>query len=640
MPPVDADLRVTIAGDAAIGVGASGKLTVTATNGGPAEAADVVVTVTLPAHVQAGASDPAGTVDAATVRWEVGALAPQAAAELTLEVTAIAEGDGTVIASATTSSPDPAAGNNDGSAPTSQLAIMSGPQADLVVTLVAPATVALTDTSEYVVSVKNLGPSEAQAITLTVSPPPGAQVVSATPGATVTGLQHVWAFATLSVDDSVTVTMRARPPRQGPVQWQALAATTTPDPLPLNNNRIVGPSPLTFRPFQTFQGEAATDQFGWVAENVGDLDGDGAEDVAITAPFNDAGGTDAGRGYVYSSRTGALLFMVTGNVPGGLLGYRVDGLGDVNGDGVPDIVFGAPFGGATPGYALVVSGATGATLRTVTGAANGLQVGRGTGRADDITGDGVPDILIAAPGASPNGVAGSGRVVIYNGATGALHATIDGIEANGTFGEALRTVGDVDGDGVPDIGVGAPTAPGGGRVYVYSGATQALIRTIVAPNGGGSFGQFWLMSPGDIDADGVPDMFSVDINNAGNAGRAYVFSGANGTLLRTFVGQSPGDQFGIGRGVPDVDGDGVPDFVMAAWLRGEGAGQAGKVYLYSGGTGDLLWSFVSTTQNETLGFDLLGLNDVTGDGVADYLVTGGQNSGTGHAYIVPGRPLP
>jgi hypothetical protein len=177
-------------------------------------------------------------------------------------------------------------------------------------------------------------------------------------------------------------------------------------------------------------------------------------------------------------------------------------------------------------------------------------------------------------------------------------------------------------------------------VYVYSGATQALIRTIVAPNGGGSFGQFWLMSPGDIDADGVPDMFSVDINNAGNAGRAYVFSGANGALLRTFVGQSPGDQFGIGRGVPDVDGDGVPDFVMAAWLRGENAGQAGKVYLYSGGTGDLLWSFVSTTQNETLGFDLIGLNDVTGDGVADYLVTGGQNSGTGHAYIVPGRPLP
>jgi hypothetical protein len=140
----------------------------------------------------------------------------------------------------------------------------------------------------------------------------------------------------------------------------------------------------------------------------------------------------------------------------------------------------------------------------------------------------------------------------------------------------------------------------------------------------------------------VPDVFAIDINNAtggANRGQAYVFSGATGARIRTFSGESSGDQFGIGRGVGDITGDGVPDFALAAWRRSEGATNSGKVYLVDGVTGATLRSLVSIIPGETLGYDLIGLGDVTGDGLVDYLVTAGQETGPGKAYVIAGVAL-
>ncbi|MHC5012790.1 MAG: integrin alpha, partial [Planctomycetota bacterium] len=92
-----------------------------------------------------------------------------------------------------------------------------------------------------------------------------------------------------------------------------------------------------------FVGEAANDQFGWVARKVGDLDGDGAVDFATSAPTKAIGGPAAGRVYVYSSRTGRLLFRRDGT-PGQRLGTGIGPAGDVNGDGVPDVAVGGPGG--------------------------------------------------------------------------------------------------------------------------------------------------------------------------------------------------------------------------------------------------------------------------------------------------------
>ena len=114
-------------------------------------------------------------------------------------------------------------------------------------------------------------------------------------------------------------------------------------------------------------GENPGDTLGWVSNDVGDLDGDGIHDLVLTAPFNDAGGGNAGRVYAHSGATGDLLFEVTGTVPGGWLGHDAAPAGDVNGDGVPDVIIGAPGSpspGSYAGLAVLVSGVDGAAIHT------------------------------------------------------------------------------------------------------------------------------------------------------------------------------------------------------------------------------------------------------------------------------------
>src|SRR5262245_60032407 len=90
----------------------------------------------------------------------------------------------------------------------------------------------------------------------------------------------------------------------------------------------------------TLTGEAPTDQFGWAAERLGDINGDGAEDFIVGAPSSTAGGgLNAGRAYVYSGRDGTPLNVVTG-APGDRTGYSVAGIPDTDGDGVGDYAIG------------------------------------------------------------------------------------------------------------------------------------------------------------------------------------------------------------------------------------------------------------------------------------------------------------
>jgi hypothetical protein len=110
-----------------------------------------------------------------------------------------------------------------------------------------------------------------------------------------------------------------------------------------------------------WDGEGAGDQFGWIARNIGDVDGDHIPDVVTSAPTKNVGGAKAGRVYVYSTRSGKLLWTADG-APGDQLGTGVEGAGDTNHDGIPDVVAGAPFGGK----AFVYSGKDGHLLLTLT----------------------------------------------------------------------------------------------------------------------------------------------------------------------------------------------------------------------------------------------------------------------------------
>ncbi len=398
---------------------------------------------------------------------------------------------------------------------------------------------------------------------------------------------------------------------------------------------------------QTFTGQFAGDQFGWVSEDVGDLTGDGVREVAIGAPGNDIGGAERGRIYVYNGATGLLAFpAIAGAVNGGRLGHAVGYVSDVNGDGKRDILGGAPSAGQ--GRIGIYSGADGLLIRTIVGEASGDMFGWAVRGFGDLNGDGIGDVLVGAPG---NDVAGAqaGRGYVYSGAAGSQRlCALNGVDANDSFGGSLDVVGDVNHDGTPDFVVAAETAAAGGGAgtgfaYVYSGAACLLPPSqppplhVLEPVGvSAAFGQFFVDGEGDVDGDGTPDIYVSDFN----VNKAYVFSGATGGVVATYSGDGNGG-FGIGRIVGDVDDDGWADLILGAWFSSAGATQGGKVFVYSGRTGGVLQTFTHTVVGAHLGFDANGIGDVNADGRTDFLLTAADDaSSRGKAYLVAGNVIP
>jgi hypothetical protein len=201
-------------------------------------------------------------------------------------------------------------------------------------------------------------------------------------------------------------------------------------------------------------------------------------------------------------------------------------------------------------------------------------------------------------------------------------------------------VGDLDGDGLPEQCVGAagePNHPSGvGQAYVLSGRNGSYLRTLKPKNTAAAFGHFYVHASDDLNGDGVPDIYVADFLDTRlgpDTGRAYVFSGAgdDAGILRIFNGEIAGDSFGAGRPVHDLDGDGVPEYIISANLSDAGAVDGGKTYLFSGKTGKTLRTFTGTEAGREVGFDVVPLGDVNGDGRTDFLLTG-----INVAYVVAG----
>jgi len=408
---------------------------------------------------------------------------------------------------------------------------------------------------------------------------------------------------------------------------------------------------------ETLWGWSALGPFDYLGDSVaglGDVNGDGYADVLLGAPYALVNGLyDVGSVFVRSGQDGSLLFQLDGQVAGDRFGAAIAAAGDVDGDGHPDLLIGATgtdVGGLVDvGSVFLFSGRTGSLLVRWNGSVAGDQLGSAVAGGGDLDHDGIPDLLLGSSLASPGGRINAGSVFAYSGANSTLLRQWDGAAARDRLGYSLAMAEDVDGDGHDEAIISAKSASplgvlAAGEVWVYSGATGSQIYHWTGIGAWDGFGGS-VAAAGDTDGDGVSDILIgasyVDPSVSIGGGQAFLYSGANGSLLRHWHDLSVHD-CGNHRvsGAGDINGDGLADILVGApFSLPNGIGDAGMVSLYSGADGALLHRWMGTSYRDNLGSSVAAAGDVNADGQPDLLVgSRGHANSSGAAYVYSFHP--
>ena len=206
--------------------------------------------------------------------------------------------------------------------------------------------------------------------------------------------------------------------------------------------------------------------FGCSVTSMGDVNHDGVDDFAAGAfkyAAFDVHYSERGAAGIVSGKTGEILLAWQGEKAGDRLGMSIANLGDVDGDGVDDVAIGGIQSGFVSdytgaGFVTIKSGATGKEIVRIEGAIPGQQFGWSLSTASDWNADGVNDLWIGAPASITVGpqLGQKGTVYLVSGKTGAVLNAVVGSERDDQFGTSVTEVGDLTGDGVPEVFVGAP----------------------------------------------------------------------------------------------------------------------------------------------------------------------------------------
>ncbi|MCA9024175.1 MAG: FG-GAP repeat protein [Planctomycetaceae bacterium] len=455
--------------------------------------------------------------------------------------------------------------------------------------------------------------------------------------------------------------------------------------------------------------------FGSSIANLGDLDGDGIVDFAVGAEGDDDGGNARGAVYVLflNADDTVKAHQKISDTSGGFtaviddfdqIGSSLANVGDIDGDGITDLAVGATNdgdGGSRHGAVYVLFLNANGTVKShqkisdtqgnFTATLDAYDfLGRSLTNLGDLDGDGVTDLAVGADGDSDGGTYRGAVYVLFMNTDGTVksHQKISDTAGGFTgslddgdyFGASVANTGDLDGDGISDLAVGAVHDGDGGliggAVYVLflnaNGTVKSHQKISNTAGGftamlghGDSFGNS-LANLGDVDGDGIAELaVGTYFDDAGTygtfRGAVYIlsleavtppgvvtsFSKISDTAGNFTAALGDGDRFGVSvTSLGDLDGDGINDLAAGARSDDDGGSNRGAVYvlfLNADGTvkshqkiSDTAGNFTATLDDSDLfGISVTNLGDLDGDGITD-LAVGARNDddgGLGHGAV-------
>ncbi len=431
---------------------------------------------------------------------------------------------------------------------------------------------------------------------------------------------------------------------------------------------------------QAIFGVEQSDLAGWSLAWLGDVDGDTLDDILVGVPGMSSAGEGAGGACLFTAATLAesqdWISMdqadatFVGKHGGDAAGFALTGLGDVTGDGITDLLLGAPGDDSSAtdaGAAYLWAGPFSGVVDladagiVLTGEGQGSSAGCSVSGAGDIDGDGTPDLLVGASG-------GAGALFVLTGPIttsvnlGGVEQVFRGEQDGDAAGCSVSFVGDVDGDGLDDILAGATGADQGrrsdyGAAYLLLGPATAVHDLSSADlallgEGYGDMAGQDVAAAGDVDGDGLADILvGIGGSEAGSraGGAAYLLTGSTLAAMdsvaslsdadATLLGLSEGDQAGFSvAAAGDVNGDFLDDILVGAPGEASAGVEAGRVYLLLApllGTStldDARATFSASRAGYLAGWSVSGAGDPDGDGLGDILLGAPGADGQEHGF--------